>query len=749
MNKVNIYFILLFTSLSLYTSGLAQCNADTVRDFKPTQRLLWHDDIDREQLNILKWDGKEDSKLVVSGDEDINFLVTKAATTTIDCFQYRVEMDSTLSAQKKIGYLRWYAEFLKMLQKNWAGRNLLDKAASLKPTALPTSLSFFEQALDANKYGNSLLEIVKKMDYANASLIVRSSAFSNNNEIEACRDELILKYCNLYPTRILPTLQKSPEVPFADSLIRVAAKNNPKQLYDYAQADNRLGFMIRSIKDDSLITTISKIAKSKDGQQYFSFLDNLLKGKTTFEEIDIAKTDSLKYFRLLVKTHIDYVARTLNKDTAFEYETLNKRLIQKAKENFVNIINGLHTESAEVRFRSIQNLTPEELYYLAVSSDGIIYTSSFVKGVYPLMMKKLNNRGDSILKLVYFDKYRKFIKMCAGYNKLGEYLASFPEKKNTNDLSDAEILMKSFVKNLEKSIGYEDAVDVADSYASIAETLKPLADDMLRNVQDNYNKNLAQQNKRGTAIYKILDELFLSADSTKNVDLTKELGIPPVYDVPYTSLKDDKDSGRVIIQQFFYGDKDGQGVFNGFLKAFNNANWKIVNSDQWVEVRSVKGKPVSIFANRALNEEDGLDEKAQKALCTYLEDNKLFPTITIHRGHSYYADATIAQMFPTSKIVFMGSCGGYHLLHDILTVSSDAHIVATKQIGDTKVNLPFVILVANKMRMGEDIRWVPFWNELKKVANSSEFDDYVPPYKNLGALFIKAYKIAMNEEQDQ
>lgn len=675
----------------------------------------------------------------------MNFLVNQTATTGIDCFQYRVENDSTMGAQKKIGYLRWYAEFLRMVQRNWSDRNPRDKAQRLKPVQLPSILESFEKALDANGKGYSLLNVINDLDYASASIILKSAAFQQNPELQSSRDEVIRKYCVNYPDKILSTLTEYPNLPFADTLIKMAARNNPKELYDYSQANNRLGVRIRSLKDNLLVSTIVAMSKSKDGQQYFCFLDNILNGKVSYAEVDEAKSDSLKYYRLLVKTHIDYVERAINKDTAFEFETLSMRMMQKAKENFVNIINGLHTESAEVRFKSIQNLTPQELYYLAVSGDGIIYTSSFVRGVFPLMLKKLNNRGDSILKLVYFDKYRKFIKMCAGYNQLGNYLASFPKPANPADMSDAEMLMKSFVKNLEKAKGYEDAVDVADSYASIAETLKPLADEILRNVQENYQTNIIEQNKKGIAIYKILKYLFLSADSTQKIDLTKELGIPPVYDVPYIALKND--SGRVIMQQFFYGDKDGQGVFNGFLKAFTNSNWKIIPSEQWVEVRSVKGKPVSIFANRALNEEDGLDEKAQKALGAYLEKNKLFPTVTIHRGHSYYADATIAQMFPSSKIVFMGSCGGYRLLHDILTVSDDAHIVATKQIGDTKVNLPFVVLIANKERMGQDINWIPFWHELRAASSSSEFDDYVPPYKNLGALFIKAYKIALREEE--
>src|SRR6185369_5510834 len=155
-----------------------------------------------------------------------------------------------------------------------------------------------------------------------------------------------------------------------------------------------------------------------------------------------------------------------------------------------------------------------------------IYTTSFVKGVYPLMMQKANLHGDSVLIRVAFDKYRKFIKMCAGYNTLTNFLGSFSEKKN------AETLMKEFVSNLERSGGLEDGVDVADSYASIFETIKPLADQMLKNVKENYQRNVRGNNKRGMVMYNLLQKLFLSADSNNHIDLSTEFGIPPVYDVP-------------------------------------------------------------------------------------------------------------------------------------------------------------------------------------------------------------------------
>jgi hypothetical protein len=205
-----------------------------------------------------------------------------------------------------------------------------------------------------------------------------------------------------------------------------------------------------------------------------------------------------------------------------------------------------------------------------------------------------------------------------------------------------------------------------------------------------------------------------------------------------------------VAQVFFYGDKDGKGIYNGFQRMFSTANWKIDRSNpQWIVIKSVKGKPVSIYANAALPEETGEDEKAQKALCAYLEKNKLNPSITIHRGHSYFANSTIELMAPSSKIVFMGSCGGFNLIDVILKKSEDAHIIASKQIGKASINRPFFELLTEKLRNGNNIDWIPFWKEFKTKAGTEGFEDYIPPYKNLGAIFIKAYKISIGEEEEE
>jgi hypothetical protein len=187
------------------------------------------------------------------------------------------------------------------------------------------------------------------------------------------------------------------------------------------------------------------------------------------------------------------------------------------------------------------------------------------------------------------------------------------------------------------------------------------------------------------------------------------------------------------------------GVFPGLINMFKNPNWKIDGSNkQWVTITAAKGKPVTLYMNRPLPEETNEDAKAQEALCKYLEKNKIIPTVTINRGHSYNAPYTIEQMSHASKIVFMGSCGGYRSIHDILEKAPDAHIIGTKQIADAPVNNPFLKLITEKLRLGNDIEWIPFWKELGKMATDKIFEDYVPPHKNLGALFIKAYKIAMD-----
>jgi hypothetical protein len=732
------YLILLSCCLLAFQLLLAQSyKSDCARDLKPPKfRELFHDYVDKQQKEILRSDGKADNEFRPSLDEDVNFLLTKAVVNNVDCFQFSIEKDSTLNDQVKKKYLKGLENLLKYFSANW-------RRGIVNATQFPLILEGYKACMQADLASTSIESIIDQQPYDVGLNLVSVGIFDKNAGFKPSQYILIRKYCGLHPDRILVKLRENMDIPFFDSLIIVAAHRSPGQLYDFAAAGNRFASAIRKV-NEPLVSAISQMAVSNSGRWYFPFLDNIMKGKMTIGEIDAVKDDSVKYYQLLVKTHIDYRQRAINKDTAYGYADLEDRMGKKARDVFVNTINGLHeVDDPAIRFKVIQPLNAEELYYLAVLTDGIIYTSSFVKGVYPLMMSKAGMHGDSVLKWVLFDKYRRFIKMAAGYNTLSNFLSSFSDKK------DAETLMRAFVGKLEESGGLEDGVDVADSYASIAETIKPLADQMLLNVKANYQRNLTANNKRGIVMYNLLNKLFLSADTNNHIDLSKEFGIPPVYGVPFKALAND--SGRVVMQVFFYGDKDGSVIFPGFKRLFDPKSWKITTSKQWITITSTKGRPVSIYANLPLPEENDEDKKAQDALDSFLLKNNLSPTVVIHRGHSYNAPYTIDQILPSAKIVFLGSCGGYHLIHDVLAHADDAHIIASKQIGKTAVNQPFFNLLMEKIRNGNNIDWIPFWEELEKILAKQNrvegFDDYIPPYKNLGAIFIKAYKRAMSDEE--
>jgi hypothetical protein len=735
-----------FSLLAWVSPLFAQNAIDPVKDLNPPKyRELFHDYVDKQQKEILRSDGKADNLFNPTDDDEVNFLLTKVVGDRgrIDWIQYNIEKDSLQNDQVKKKYLRGLESVLKYFNANW-------RKGIVNPVQLPIIVEAYNKCMKNDMAGLSIAPVIENLPYdAGLNLVSATQVtFEKNSGLVASEQILVRKYCGLYPDKALLKLREHTDVPFLDSLIKLAAYRSPGQLYDFAAASNKLGYAIRKI-DDPLINTVSHMATSNSGRWYFPFLDNIMKGNMTLAQVDAVKDDSLKYYQLLVKTHLDYVKRSMNHDMPYGYKELEERLQTKATDVFVTTINGLHeVDNPAIRFKVIQPLSVEELYYLAVSTDGEIYTSSFVKGVYPLMMAKAGQRGDSILRSVIFDKYRKFIKMCAEYNTLDNFLSSFPRSITPGQDDDAKVLMRAFVNGLEKSQGLEDGVDVADSYASIMEINKSVADEMLRNVKKNYDLNLQRNNKRGIVTYNLLNKLFLSADTLNHINLSREFGIPPVYSVPFRSLAND--SGRVIMQVFFYGDKDGKVIFPGFKKIFDPKLWKITTSQYWVTIKSIRGKPVTIYANLPLPEETGEDEKAQDALDSFLVRNNLSPTVVIHRGHSYWADNTIQQIMPSAKIVFMGSCGGYHLIHDILKHSADAHIIASKQIGKTAVNQPFFKLLTEKLRTGQDIDWIPFWEELEKTLDkqkkSEGFEDYIPPYKNLGAIFIKAYKMQMGDE---
>lgn len=697
-------------------------------------RMLWHDQVDRQQRRILNDSGK----VILSTDSIINRYLSLSLIQELDRLQRKIELDTAMNTNHKKKYLRGLEIMLKSFYENFART---DFPPSLSLDLIPA----FSLCMEYDFRNESIKPVIQANSYGVGKILVGCFVFPTENPgIKDAQIELVRKYCQLHPDQILPQLRLNPNLYFADSLLQIAAYRDLSRFYDYAQANNDLTNRMRK-HPDSLVQLISQLAQNKSGRLYFPFFDQLLRKKITIAEIDSVKNNEKAYFKLMVKTRTEYVERMLppTNDTAREMQALTQMMTRKARQYFINEINALHAEENEnIRFRILDSLTAQELYYLAVLSEDQIYTSSFVKGIYPRIFRT-TNCGDSLLLRVKVDYFRKFIKMCAAYNTLNDFL-------QTMDRENAGLVMKAFVIGLEKTVGSEDAVDVADSYSSIVDKNPVLAAFIRDEVKWNLKRNKEQGNERGKVIYKILDVLFNSADTSKHVDVAAELGIPPVYTVENKSLQDS--NGVVAMQAFFYGDedKDGQNSYASFMARYRaNKYWKIQENAEWVTITSTKPPCIMIFANKPLMGEDDPEEKAIDHLTDTLEMLKIKPSVYIHRGHSFHVPSTMKRILPTARVVILGSCGGYNNINEVLSISDDAHIVSSKQTGTMHVNEPLLQSINNLLMAGKNIEWVPLWSDLQKKfkdpASKEKFDDYVPPFKNLGALFIKAYKLQMNK----
>lgn len=737
-----IKIVLAFFTSVLFLHEAAIALPDSV--IVPISRVRFHDRVKEEQVRNDKADGRLDGLVKVCGDEDVNLQVTDALTRRIQLILDWIETSPKIASNnEKIRNLGYVEDMLRAFRMGW-------KDYSLNPRLAPLLVENFDAILRVNADSTDMSSLIAEVPYEIGA--INSRIFFRNPGFRETKKLLFLKYVAADPARILPNIKDFTEEPFADSLIHEAAKNSPKLLYDYALArQSAVGQLIHR-SEDPLTRTIANLTQTPNALFFFPFLDNLMSQRISLDSIrrfvgDGEKGyDSVGYYKLLVRTEIEYYDRLARQDTPYAMlgaNGLRDMLKRKAIQHFVTPINELHDQSnLNIRMRAIDPLGPQDLYYMIIMGENDIYTSSY-KHSFARLLQRLGNkpRGDQLLMSVNLDYFKKFIKMAANFNQLDTFLRTMPAQH-------AATLMKAFVANLDKTGNLEDAVDVADSYSSITD--KKLLETIFMHVVENEDRSIEEKNKRGQVVYGLLREIFRSADNN-NIDLTETLGIPSIYQVSSQQLADD--SGRVVHQVFFYGDEDGKGIFQPFLNSFPATEWRIKSEKEWVEIRSIKGKPVVIYANRPLDSDKNLDDSAQAHLNQYLAQQGIYPTVVTHRGHSYWLPGTIKRMPASAKIIVLGSCGGYKNLTEILNVSPEAHIISTKEIGKGDINRPILNYLHGAFLTGQPVVWKDMWASLTKVfradANkgvAESWNDYIPPYRNLGAIFLKAYNRRMDNE---
>ncbi|WP_157986448.1 hypothetical protein [Chitinophaga alhagiae] len=701
----------------------------------PIHRQIFHDNIDKEQVAADKFDGKTDNFVKATEDETINLQVTNALMKQVDAIQVEIERDTALDQRLKVKYLTGLQQVLKDYNTKRSFRRI-------EPDEAPAIVNAYRNMMHADIQGKSIYPIARTLSFEAGERLVE--VYKDNPGFKEARGEMFAKYAFRNLEDIMPKLGPYLDYPVTDSVIAAVARKYPNQVLTYATSYTPTASAIRR-NQDPLVQQIVQIGRSSQSTRLMPFIDQLLDGTTTIPELESAVADDYNYFRKMVQAAIALQKRKANGQEPLGLKAMQENMHAKSL-RYIREVNDLHEEGPAVRFRIVKDFTPEELYYLIVNGQEELYTSSYTNaakaGLYDQMMLRMKPpRGDSLLMLVSFDRFKKFIAMAAGFNTLDHFLKSM-------DPENANYLMVKFVRSLEKTEDLEDAVDVANSFGSIRD---PKLLDFLR---DEVRKNLVfvtgKKDKRGTTIYGLLNSIFSEqaggTDSSRASDMAAKLQLPPINFVEFNTLPND--SGRIYQQVFFYGDEDGLISYRSFMGNFPSSEWHVTKNTYWTTITSTKGKPTTIFANNPLPEPE--DKTAIEKLAEYLDEKDIHPTVFIHRGHSYHVNTTLDNLQSTARIVILGSCGGYHNLATVLEKAPDAHIISSKQVGTYRVNEPIIRSLEEVIRAGKDVDWVQMWVGLSKrfagdAGSKTLFDDYVPPHKNLGAIFIKAYRQVMKE----
>ncbi len=683
---------------------------DTLVQPVPLKRQLWWDKINNQIKRADQFDGEVDS--------NINYLDAKRSLALTNAFIKKAPLIAThienldIDNNRKIVYLQGLEKVLIRLNAtNWT---------TVSPNYFSKLLSNFEGLLKA-ELEDDVAHYVKQ----NLNIYMYDNSFLLGNYPET----LVPLYeymTKQYPDTMIKKLPQIADKPYADPVIALAAKRKPALILNYAMATNNMRAAVRR-NNDPLVQTIVAIAdESESPLKTLLFLSEIHSKNMSIAQVDKITANELQYFKALVKLSIENKSKD-NYLLDDEIKHLSFKIIRT--------INDLHNENDAVRFRAIDPYNAQELYYITVGGQDDIYTSSFTNGTFRQLMQKMKpTPGNKFIDSLPQKHFRTFIRMCSGFNTIQTFLSTF-------EPGTADELLKNFVANLEAGDDddLEAAVDVADAYSSITD--EKIQQFLKAEVKENLQRVTASNSKKGMLVYKLLDKIFNENTDSNAQD---DLALTPISYVPFSELQDGENG--VVEQVFFYGDDIGMGAYNNFIGQFRNGKWKITSNRYWTTITSTGPNKATVYVNIPLPEATGQDEEAQMMLAAYLDSNNIHPTILVHRGHSYYLPTTLEYLQPSMKVIMLGSCGGYNSLATVLNGAPDAHIISSKQIGAMRVNVPIINELNNYVYAGKDMHWADMWKDLTKRFSGSGayandlFSDYVPPNKNLGSIFIKAYR---------
>jgi hypothetical protein len=662
-------------------------------------------DIDQKQMAIDLLDGQQDGAVELNNKRD-NELAANTYFTLVDLLQANIAISNNSDFEK-------YNDLVGIYQHI---QNISDKNVGY--------INFYHDII-YNAYG-----IITHKSLGSLETFLYKKMLPSLSNIALFRDQPIAEAflksaCKTYPVEVLNNFKSFDKKTYAKNVLEYAAKIAPHAILKYFPSTNSINKYVLESEDDTVKTIVNLYKRYGMGSKAYFFLDKIMENKELTSFYAYLQPEYDIYLKELIS-----IRSKANPLGAFSLD--HELKLESLK--YVRKINDMHLlKDASSRFSSIDSMNSKELYTLITYSAEEIFTSTY-NGAFQRLMHRFetdSTDGYEFLESMNFNQFRTFIKLCAGYNTLNTFLSTVSAENKT-------LLFEHFITGLgSNSNGLGEAVNVADTFGSLEDTA--LLHQFLTILLEEQQKQVAELNIYGEVIYSLLisligEKITIGDSIADNIEL---LQLPPLNHIEVNELNN---PANINIQQhFFFDDEDGILSYSTFVNNYLNSNWKIVDHEHYIIIQSQKGNPVHIYANKPLSEREGQEE-----IRLLFEKENIIPSIIVHRGHSYYVHLTIKTVAPETKLVFLGSCGSYHNLAQVIDRSPKVHIISSKQIGTMHVNNPLLYAISESIRKGYDIEWADIWTAVSaQIRNNGKamekFIDYIPPHKNLGAIFLQAY----------
>ncbi|HRG87440.1 MAG TPA: hypothetical protein PLW44_00355 [Chitinophagales bacterium] len=540
--------------------------------------------------------------------------------------------------------------------------------------------------------------------------------------IEKDYSEEMLNYAaQKEPDELLKKIDAYKHKRFSLKILEQCAINAPLSIKRYLYNPNHpVNFILQYSKNP----VVKKILEINPELGYHSkpllLMDDIVKrGLTTTDAIAVS-TDANKLFSAMTRiiSQQDYIGGY----------SINREMRDYSL-RFIREINDKIATGATQPFYSVEGFGSTELYFLMLYGRDEVFTSTF-NGLFERFMKKLPAQdGEAFMRSVNNNQFRDFISLCSNFGTIKDFMSTFTAEGKAD-------LFTAYTAGLEKQY------DNLSGIILIAESASNINDNQLltllqSNIKREYERVMRDSNQVGISIYGVLSSIIAGNAQTETnwyKTVSKQFRIAPVASLASTALFSNK--GHCVEQMYFYNDDDGRSSYINFINTYKNqSNWVVDDRNSYVRIYSQQGKTVEIFANKPEFEENGIS-----AIEAYFKENNYIPTVIVHRGHSFHTESTLEKVPASARLIFVGSCGGFYKLPIALENAPEAHIISTKQIGTKSVNDVMIYSLNENIRNGKDIVWNDFWGKMRdKLSSNQYFGDYIPPNKNLGAIFIRAY----------